>query len=62
MKLIRIDGQFINVDPQHCEPGYVWGQRWNRNEQAWGLCMLYKCDKFMLVTEADLPKALDKID
>lgn len=55
MKLIRTTDGIIKVDSQHCEPGYVWGQRWNRNEQAWGLCMLWKCDKFELISEEDLP-------
>lgn len=54
MKLIRISDGIINIDPQLCEPGYVWGQRWNRNEQAWGRCMLYKVDKFELVHESEL--------
>lgn len=56
MKLIRTTDGIIKVDPQHCEHGYVWGQRWNRNTQDWGLCMLWKADKFEIVHEGDLPK------
>lgn len=53
MKLIRTIDGIIDIDPQLCEPGYVWGRRWNKNAQEWGLCMLWKVDKFELVKESE---------
>lgn len=58
MKLIKTGSNYIKVDPQSCEPGYVWGERWNRNEQKFGLCMLHKVDGYALVDEKDLPGKL----
>lgn len=58
MKIIKtLDNNYIQVDPQPTEPGYVWGQRWNRNEQKWSSqCILYKVDHCVEVTEDVLPK------
>lgn len=61
MKLIRTSDGCIKVDPQHCEPGYVWGQRWNTNTQDWGLCMLWKSHGAVDISEKDLPKKLEEI-
>lgn len=53
------DNVYIKVD--HTMRGGVWGWRWIKNEQRFAdHCIFYPF--YESVTEADLPKALPKLD
>lgn len=63
--IIKTDqGQFIKVD---CDEGlyaitasYIWGYRWNRNEQRWGrYCIRFSFKSYAEVDESELPKKLE---
>lgn len=62
MRIIKTNNQYIDLDPQLTEPGYVWGRRWNRNSQLWGLCMLHKVEYMEVVNESELPRKLPEIE
>lgn len=55
------DNVFIKVDGVIDDLTGVWGKRWIKNEQRFAdHCIFYSF--YESVTEADLPKALPKLD